>query len=321
MFRNISNLTLIGVLALLAAIYFGISYFNQKSRQGSLAQDLVKFDPAKATAVEIFTPEDTVFLNRQSDDWKVKLASGKVVDAEDETVTRALENLLTIKPSRLATKNKDKWKEFDVDSSGTRVKVYEKGKAALDLVIGRFGMNQQPGQRQAQYGMGGMGQFYSYVRLADEPEVYVANDFMGYSLPANASGYRNKQLLDFENDSISAIRFTYPADSSFSLEQTGEKWLSDGQPADSTAVASYLSDLRYRSLQDFADAYELSSLGVPELKAEIALNQGEPLSLSAYLRDDKWIVSSSGNENLFSADSADIHEIFVGRGRFMSEQD
>lgn len=317
MFRNVSNLILLVILAALAAVYFGVSYLNKTSRQSSLDGDLVRFDPDKVTAVEIFTTGDSVFLTRDNGDWKLKLAGGKITDAEDKTVTSALESLLTIKPSRLATKNKDNWKDYEVDDSGMRVKVYVKGKTAVDLVIGRFGMNQQPGRQQDMYGRGGMGQFYSFIRLAEKPEVYVANDFMSYSVPSNAAGYRDKVLLNIQEDSIAEISFTYPSDSSFTLIKGEEKWMTGDMEADSAAVASYLGKIRYQSQNQFADEYDRADLGQPSLQAVIKTKGEDDLTMDAYLSPDQtWLLSSSENENLFRADSATIMEIFPGRMEF-----
>jgi len=315
MFRNVSNLTLIIILAILAAIYLGVSVFNKSSRQSSLSKNLVDFDPEKVTAFEILAPEDSVFLVRENGDWKLKLKEGKIVDAEDKAAANALESLLKIKPSRLATKNKENWKDYEVDESGTRVKVFVKGKTVADLVIGRFGMNQRPGS-QPMYG--GMGQFYSFVRLAEKPEVYAANDFMSYSVPSNSASYRNKVLLNVERDSIAGIHFTYPADSSFSLIRSEGTWMAGDMEADSAAVASYLSDIRYQSQNEFADQYDRQSLGQPSLKAEIKMKGEDDVSLEAFLAPGQtWILSSSKNENLFKADSATIAEIFPGKGMFI----
>ena len=131
MFKNLSNLTLIGILVLLAIGYFTISYLNKSSRSGSFNADIINIDTAKVTALQITGGKDSVYLLKENKDWKLRLASGKIVDAEDQSVRNSLGSLLTIAPSRIATRDQEKWKEYQVDTAGTRVKVFEGDKSKL----------------------------------------------------------------------------------------------------------------------------------------------------------------------------------------------
>ena len=80
-----------------------------------------------------------------------------------------LSTLTTIEPSRIASRSDSKWKDYAVDSAGTRVKVYQGSELVTDIVLGRFGVE---GQRS----------FYTYVRLSEDEDTYVANDFMKMSI-------------------------------------------------------------------------------------------------------------------------------------------
>lgn len=314
--KNISNLTLIGILVLLVLAYLGVDYFKSKSRKSSFPDQLVDFNPKKATGLEIYSTDDSVFLVKEKEDWKLKLKSGKIVDAEDGSVERVLETLLTIKPNRLATKDETKWEEFQVDTKGTRVKVYEKGKAVGDLIVGRFGMNQNQSP-QSMYGMPGMGQFYSYVRLTDEPSVYVVDNFMSFSLPSNPTNYRIDKVTDIKTDSLTEISFQYPADSSFNMTKKDGKWEINGQPADSSSVVSYLNNVRNYTHRLFADDVEPS--GSPLLNVEFKLQGSDNVRVEAFSYDSgQWIIRSTQNESLL-LDTANVvkDEIFVGKSRFM----
>ena len=85
----------------------------------------------------------------------------------------------------------------------------------------------------------GQRSFYSYVRLEEESDVYVAKDFMKMSISTGSEAYRNDDLLKVNKDSVSSIRFNYP-DSAFVLSRQESGWMLDDQPADSAAVAKYL---------------------------------------------------------------------------------
>ena len=204
MLKNISSIKMIGILAVLVLVYLGFEFFGGKSRSKSFKTELVEIDTAKVSKLIIESRGESLELIKENNAWKVSVGDGKYAEAQKSNVKSTLNSLLTIKPSRIVAKDSEKWKDYQVDSAGTRVQVFEGSKNTLDLVIGRFGFNQQAMQQQQMMGGQGMQQFFSYIRLQNEEEVYVADNFMGMSINSDASGYRNKQLLSLTTDDISS---------------------------------------------------------------------------------------------------------------------
>ncbi len=321
MLKNISSIKLIGVLVVLVLVYLGIQFFGGKSRSKSFKAELVEIDTAKVTKVMIDAKGESLELIRENNTWKVSIGEGKYAEAQKSSVKSTLNSLLTIKPSRIAAKNPEKWKEYQVDSAGTRVQVFEGSKNTLDLIIGRFGFNQQAMQQQQQMMMGGRGgqQFYTYVRLENEPEVYVADNFMGMSLNSDASGFRNKQLLSLTTDSIAEIQFNYPADSAFVLTKMDSVWSIFGNLTDSASTASYLSDIRYVNNSNFVDDVPASALVSPTVSMTIRQNGKPDIMVKAFQHPvHKWIVNSSENPLAYFADESLVEELFVGREKLMN---
>ncbi|MCG8309371.1 MAG: DUF4340 domain-containing protein [Cytophagales bacterium] len=321
MLKNISSVKLIGILAALVLVYFGIKFFGGESRSKSFKAELVDMDTAKVTKVIIQAKGENLELLKEHDAWKVSIGEGKYAVAEKSSVKSTLNSLLSIKPSRIAAKKQDKWKEYQVDSAGTRVQVFEGGKATLDLVIGRFGFNQQAMQQQQQMMMGRRGgqQFFSYVRLQDENEVYVADNFMGMSINADASGYRNKRILSLTTDSISKIQFNYPADSSYVLSKIDSVWSISGNQPDSTATADYLSDIRYLSNSNFVDDVPASALVSPTVSMNISQNGKPDVMIKAFQHPvHKWILNSSENPLSYFADEDLIKKLFIGSEKLLT---
>lgn len=322
MLKNISSIKLLGILAALALVYFGIKFFGGESRSKSFKAELVEIDTAKVTRVVIDNKGESLELVKESGKWKVSIGEGRYAEAQSSSVKSTLNSLLTIKPSRVAAKNQDKWNEYQVDSAGTRVQVFEGSKSTLDLVIGRFGFNQQAmQQQQQQMMMGGRGgqQFFSYVRLHDENEVYVADNFMGMSINSEASGYRNKQLLSLTTDSISKIQFNYPADSGFVLSKIDTTWSIFGNQSDSVATASYLSDIRYLTNSNFVDDVPASALVSPTVSINISQNGKPDIMVKAFQHPiHKWIVNSTENPLAYFADEELVNKLFVGSEKLLT---
>ena len=324
MLKNISSIKLIGILGALVLVYFGIKYFSGESRSKSFKSELVEIDTAKVTKLLINAKGETLELIKENDAWKVSIGNGQYAAAENGSVKSTLSSLLTIKPSRIAAKNQDKWKEYQVDSAGTRVQVFEGSKSTLDLVIGRFGFNQQAMQQQQQMMMGGRGgqQFFSYVRLEGENEVYVADNFMGMSINSDPSGYRNKRILSLTTDDISKMQFNYPADSGFVLSKVDSAWSIFGNPPDSAATASYLSDIRYLNNSNYVDDVPASALVSPALSMNISQTGKADIIVKAFQHPvHKWIVNSSDNPLSYFADEELVEKLFVGSDKLMTPAD
>ena len=324
MLKNISSIKLIGILAVLVLVYFGIQLFKGKSRSKSFKAELVEIDTAKVTKMLIDAKGKSLELIKENNSWKVSLGEGKYAEAQKSNVKSTLNSLLSIKPSRIAAKDPQKWKDYQVDSAGTRVQVFEGNKNTLDLVIGRFGFNQQAMQQQQQMMMGGRGmqQFFTYVRLNNEDEVYVADNFMGMSLNSEANDFRNKQLLSLTTDSIAEIQFNYPADSGFVLTKVDSVWSIFGNQTDSASTASYLSDIRYVTNSNFVDDVPASALVSPTVSLNIRQNRQPDIMVKAFQHPiHKWIVNSSVNPQSYFADEKLIDEIFVGQAKLLNPKE
>lgn len=307
MIKNISSVKLLAILAILVGIYLVVEFFGGRTRSKSFRSELVTLDTSKVSQIIIDSQGSVLELNKEGTQWKVGLGEGKYANAQKSSVKNALNNLTSIKPSRLAAKDPAKWKEFQVDSAGTRVQVFEGERPALDLVIGRFGVQ---GQRS----------FYTYVRLFDENEVYTADNFMGISFGTEPSDYRNKQVLSVTTDSIAEIRFQYPSDSSFVLLKADSLWIINGQLTDSAATASYMSDIRYVNNSNFVDDVPPGSLVSPTMSIIIVENGNAEVTIKAFQHPvHKWIINSSTNPESYFADDALYNELFISKSGFFNE--
>ncbi|MEO9967126.1 MAG: DUF4340 domain-containing protein [Reichenbachiella sp.] len=297
--KRISNIKLIGILAILSALYFVIDFTGSRKRSKTLKSELVEIDTAKVSKILVESNTGSkVELEKIGGEWELALNDGKRVVASSSAVDNALYALLSIKPARMATRSKDKWKDYQVDSTGTRVRVFEGASTTLDLIIGRFGME---GQRA----------YHTFVRLFEDDEVYVAKDFMGFSVSSDPSAYRDQVLARIKKDSISNITFNYPADSSFRIERVGAQWQSNGSPLDSASVVKYLNGLNYISGKSFMD--QASELASPVMSAAIDMNDGQTILFDAYQYEGQWVVHSTDNEEGYFTDENLIDKIFIGR--------
>ncbi len=309
MFKNISSVKLIGILVVLVLVYLGIEFFGSKSRSKSFRSELVEIDTAKVTRMLIDAKGKSLELKKKENNWEVSIGENKYAPAQKSSVEGTFRSLLTIKPSRVVAKSPEKWKDYQVDSTGTRVEVFEGDKKTLDLVIGRFGMQQQRN-------------FYTYVRLFDEDEVYAADNFMGISFNTNPADFRDKQILTITPDSVMEIRYNYPADSGFVLSRADSIWQIGGVQTDSAATAEYMRDIRYLNSSVFVDDVTPESLGAPILEINVIENGKPEISIKAWQHPQHhWVINSSTNSETYFKGDEIIDKLFINNEKLLHPPD
>lgn len=302
---KLNNIKLIGILVALIVVYGIIQLTGGKKKSKSLRSELVEIDTAKVSSINVESSAGLVELSKEGSDWNLKLESGKIVPATNSSIQSTLGALITIKPSRMATRSEAKWKDYQVDSTGTRIIVKEAGETTLDMVIGRFGME---GQRS----------YHTFVRLFEEKEVYVANNFMSFSVSAEPSSYRDKILGRINKDSLINVTFNYPADTSLQLNKSGGLWTANGQATDSTNVAKYISGLNYITGTDFVD--DQQGLISPTMSATFLLMNQSRITIDGYQQNDSWVFHSSENEIGYFSDDAILAKVFKGMSEFSAKE-
>lgn len=303
--RNIKNISLIVILILLVLAYAGIRLFRHTGRSEAFRENLVDIDTTQVTRLVIDKPEKSFEVSKSGNNWQVSIGEGKTADATASSVKNALSTLMRISPDRIVTRDPEKWKDYQVDTAGTNIKVYEGSKKALDLIIGKFGVQ-------------GRQQFHTYVRLTGDNEVYASDNFMGVSFPSDPNSFRNTRFLQMETDSIRQITFHYPADSSFILSKKGKNWFAGTQMADSAQVADYISDLRYVSASDFVDDINPAALINPVLSVDIQQNGLENIKLEAYQNPKyNFIFHSTYNPNSWFSDDRIMDRVFIGKNKLL----
>ncbi len=280
------------VLAVLVGIFLISRYTDNKGRSKSLRAEIVSEEYENVTKIEILESGNTTKVYKEGDQWYVDTDQGKR-KADESAVRSTISTLNSIKPSRIAGRSESNWTDFAVDSTGTRIKVYQKDDVTTDVVLGRFGVE---GQRS----------FYTYVRVYEDVDTYVASNFMKMSVNTNTSDFRNSTIVRVGLDSLASIAFNYP-DSSLVLTNTNLRWYAGENPVDSTEVANYLRDLGFISSTSFSNRPEGMT---PDLNVTFGFSNQDEIQVSAFQQAGGWIIGSSENEEEFWQDPTQFEKIF-----------
>lgn len=310
--KNANPWTLVAVFGGLILLFVAVKLYRSPTLESNLPASLVEMDTAAVTEL-VVTPAKARSENIRivkSGGWKL-VRDNKNLRLDQGAGPNALRMLMTIKPERMISKRSEKWDEFGVgDSTGTHVRIMAGTSMEAELIIGRSGFGQAAGQ--------GYGPPYTYVRVADEPEVYAVSGFLDAQFNRVYDDWRDKSFLRLVRDSVNHITFHYPSDSSFVLDKRQGKWMVNNDPADSVSVNSYLSSLGYRNVQAFASS---QPTGSAPIVITFEKNGKSQATVEAWPAEYGFTARSSHQpEAFFLADAVTARDILRSKKSFQAKQ-
>lgn len=326
MFRKLNIKTLVIILVVLVAIYFITDMIGDRER--SFRSTLVEVDTARVTDVIINLPGDDKqiqLMRTGSGQWEVSTGT-ETYTADKNVVKKILNQYVEMKPERVAATSPGKWTQYEVnDTTGINVVLKDDGKELANVYIGKFSYSQQP-QTQVQnpYQQQQRGKMTSFVRLADEDKVFAVDGFLKMEYQKDINAYRNKSLVSVNKSDISRVVFNYPG-KQFTLSKEEEKWMLDGQAADSAKTVRYLGKIARLNSSNFVDPSTPKAEDAVQT-VRIEGNNFSPVQIKAYPTTDttmKYVVTSSYNPDAeFDGSKANLHEkVFVDQNELLPDEE
>lgn len=326
MFKKLNIKTLVIILVVLVAIYFITDMIGDRER--SFRSTLVEVDTARVTDVIIKLPEDDKqiqLMRTGAGQWEVSTGA-ETCTADKSVVNNILGQYVEMKPERVAATSPDRWYQYEVnDSTGVRVVLKDEGKELADVFIGKFSYSQPPQtQMQNPYQQQQRGKMTSYVRLADEDKVFAVDGFLKMTYQKDINSYRNKSLVSVNKSDISRVVFDYPG-RQFTLSKEEEKWMLDGQAADSTKTVRYLGKIARLNSSAFVDPSTPKTEDAVQT-VRIEGNNFSPVQIKAFPTSDtamKHVVTSSYNPDAeFDGSKASLYKkVFVDQSELLPDEE
>ncbi len=289
MFAKYSTKSLLITFLILLGI---VSFFLIKdSLQGdrTFPKSIISIDTSKVTAIEIYpriTNHKAVKIIKKGNSWVLDLANNQTALVPISKVKNILSQILSIKPESVASMDRNEWKDFNVDTSGTLVKVYEGSNNSLSLVIGKF-IYKQPQSMS------------SYIRVNSDKDVYLTNGFLDLTFNHTADYFRDNTVINDDYENWNKLTFTYPADSSFQLIRKNNLWTINGKPTDSTSTIKYLQSISNLSQYFYVNNPSNLQLGKAKYVLTIQSSALGVINVFAYSTNNKLIINSSQNSSSY----------------------
>jgi hypothetical protein len=313
--KKLNNKILLIVLVAMVGVFALSRLFRSPKLEANMRKELITLDTAKVTEVRIAASaasDKEMKLLKSGTQWWVSRGNKKYT-AEAATIKSMLASVASLQAQRMVSRKKDKWETFNVGEKGTHVSIWNGGNRMADFYVGKTGFNQSPGGYQ-----GGFAGAYTYVRLADETEVYSVDGFLESTFNRAADDFRDRSFLRVKTEDINKITFAYPADSSFVLEKRESVWHVGNVRADSAAVAGYLNQWSFKNLSAFADDFNAASS--PTLTIKVEGQAGVLTTLEGWKQDNgEWALRSSLQKDVVfsSASSSIVNDVLVNSKKFI----
>jgi hypothetical protein len=259
---------------------------GERSSSGESGVALAQVDSLAVDKIEIKTPTSSVVLQKNGVEWYLREPVS--YRADQSTVAGFLHDSKNLEVKNLVSNKLEKHSVFQVDSTGTQVKIFEKGVEKIAFVIGK------PTSSFSEL----------YARRLGSNDVLIVSGAPPHVFSRTAKDWRDKAIFTTSRDGIKEVRYQY-GDTTFVLVSKDSVWTVGNDPANAEAVSNLLSSLSSVQADDFVDTLVSRP---PKLTAQIVY-AGTQLNFFFVKQGEKYLVQSSASPQWFEMPSWRANEI------------
>ena len=277
----------IGILVVLVIVFL-------ITKMGNNVEKRINFfhvDSTKIKTIEISNIKDTLRLSKENDIWKIVYPFEN--DANEYQIKNIFSKVLKVKTSNLPISESES--SFDTykvtNSQGTWIKFIDENKNVLDeAIIGKSSSSKT-----------------TPVRRPDKIKIFKLEDNINYIITANTDNWREKTILEIEENNISKIsvicdKYAYELSPSDSLWYYTDSNNTLGVNFNNKTLRDILSTLSKLTVNGFVDnKYEeyKEKLNFPNLEIGIKLFNGSTHYLRVAMDKDPKFVLQLDNDKYF----------------------
>jgi len=289
---------LVGVLAaLIVAAYFVMQRPGESSAPESSGAVLVDFDSAAVDRIEIRSPNGPAVIERQGGVWM--LTTPVRYRADDGTVASTLSSGKHMALKGLVSSNPQKRSLFQVDSTGTMVRIFEHGAEKTVFWIGK------PSPSYTE----------TYVRREGSNDVYLASGMFSSTFSRRTTEWRDKTIFKTDQDAIAGVTLRF-GDTAVVLTRQDSIWKVGDDAAKTDVVKSFVGALANLQADDFIDT---AVAGMPPLTLQIELG-GTQVRLYRMKDADRFYVQTSATPQLFVVEGWRASQVVKRKKDFLGAQ-
>ncbi|MBI2619404.1 MAG: DUF4340 domain-containing protein [Ignavibacteriales bacterium] len=229
------------VILLIVLVVLGLVAFlimqkpGERSVIASEGEYFVEMDSIAVDRIEIGSPAFSVILEKRGGEWFVE----RPVEyrADQEKVRTLIKNAKNLRVGAIVSRNPEKQSLFQVDSSGTVIRISEKGSVRHSFIVGKMG----PGFSDV------------YVRKENSSDVFAVDAAISYDTRRSPKDWRDHAVITVPKESIAEVTFQY-GDTTFALALKDSAWMIGKDVGNNQSINSVLTALSSLQCDNFLDA-------------------------------------------------------------------
>lgn len=283
----------IGILGIVFVVLAGIVLVQRWQQSKVVVSEpalTVKIEPDRVTRIAVKRPDGEVEIARAGGEWKLT----RPIDypANADLVNGALRAVENLKLEDVISTNPETRSTYQVDSTGTEVRIWTGDQEAMALVLGKSSQDWT----------------HTFVRRIDGNEVYRAEGVLSYNFNRAADDWRDKSILKLEESSIGRIALEYPKEKvQFALVRADSVWmLHEGGKAaeapDSTQAARLVTAAAKLVAVNFATAADIEGKDFAQVDFRLTVEAGGTTHRVDFLAADesRLLARRDGSDTVFS---------------------
>lgn len=280
---------LLGVLAVLViAAYFVMQKPGERSSSGESGEVLVSVDSLAVERIEIKSPTVSVDLQKKGVEWFVE--SPVSYKADQSNVATLIHSSKTLQVSTVVSNKPDKHSVFQVDSTGTLVRMFQNGAEKASFILGKSGSSYSE----------------QYARRTASNDVALVNGASSYIFSRPVKDWRDRTIFSVPRERIKEIRYQY-GDTTFVLAFKDSIWTIGKDSTQEGVVSSLLSSLSSVVTDDFVDTLTTRPTK-PSAQISFA---GTQLTFFYVKGSEKYLVQSSASPQWFEMQSWHANQLLM----------
>ena len=262
---------LVGVLAILLVI--AVILMNRPGEKNLSADNshyLFNVDSSAIDKITLYSPQSKVTLEKKDGEWF--LTEPIAYRADQSAVALVLHQSRELDVEEVVSSNPEKRSIFQVDSTGTAVRLLQGGEERAAFVVGKTG------QSYAE----------TYVRASRSNDVDLVKGSLSWSFGKSVKDWRDKTIFTVPKETIRQISYQYP-DEKFSAVLQDSVWMIGTDKAKVADLSTLLGSLSNVQADDFVDS---TIIPAPKISATISIGATQ-LRLSEIKGKDSYLVQTS----------------------------
>jgi hypothetical protein len=291
--KNIYILTGLFIVLLIVALLV-LQKPGEQSASSASSGLFAAIDSGLVDKMEIKTPSSSIVLEKRGAEWSIVQPIN--YKANQTNIGQILHQLKNLEVKSTVSTKPEKHSVFQVDHTGTEVKVYEKGAEKISFILGKMAASYTE----------------SYARKINSNDVLLVEGTYSYSFNRPVKDWRDRTIFTTPKESIKEVRYQY-GDTTFSIVFKDSLWYIGKDKAQPSVVDGILSSLSNLQADDFIDSTISPKMMATVLYAgtQIRFSWNKPLNKysAQSSQSSQWFILESWKANQILKRKKEIVEI------------